>query len=63
MSPAYDYHVERKGHLEKQYKEFEEYAGCRGKGVACLRAQPIDVITKAQKQHLDKMPGGKPGVG
>ena len=63
MSPAYDYHVERRGHLEKQYKEFEEYAGCKGKGLACLRAAPIDVITKAQKQQLDKMPGGKPGVG
>ena len=63
MSPAYDYHVERRGHLERQFKEFEEYAGCKGKGVACLRGVPVEGLMKAQSKQLDKMPGGKPGVG
>jgi hypothetical protein len=63
QSPAYDYHVERKGHLEKQFKEFESYAGCAGKGLACLRAAPIDTIVQAQRKQLDGIPGGKPGVG
>jgi carboxylesterase type B len=63
MDPGYDYHVERKGHLERQFREYEEYAGCKGKGVWCLRARPISVLMKAQKRQLDGLPGRKPGVG
>jgi carboxylesterase type B len=62
-SPAYDFHVERTGHLEKQFQGLANYAGCAGKGLECLRSASINTIMSAQKKLLDEVPSSKPGVG
>jgi len=62
-SPAYDFHVDRKGHLEKQFEKFAEYASCAGKGLECLRSATIETIMTAQKKILDEAPNSKPGTG
>jgi carboxylesterase type B len=38
QSPGYTNFQDRAGQLEQGYKRFEEFAGCSGKGLACLRA-------------------------
>lgn len=38
QSPGYTNLMDRAGQLEGNYKRFEEFAGCKGKGLACLRA-------------------------
>lgn len=38
QSPGYTNLMDRAGQLETNYKRFEDFAGCRGKGLACLRA-------------------------
>jgi carboxylesterase type B len=62
-SPAYDFHIDRKGHLEKQFQGFAAHAGCGDKGLKCLRSLSIDKVMDAQKKQLDGLPGNKPGVG
>lgn len=37
QSPGYTNYIDRKGQLENNFKRFEEIAGCKGKGLACLR--------------------------
>lgn len=62
-SPAYDVLTDRKGSLEKVYKDFESTAGCAGKGLACLRALKFDDIKKAQDKYIATLPEGKFGFG
>ena len=62
-SPGFDFHVERKGHLERQFQGFAKYSGCDGKGMDCLRSASISTLMSAQKKQLDEVPGSKPGVG
>lgn len=62
-SPAYDVLPDRKGSLEKVYKDFESTAGCAGKGLACLRALKFDDIKKAQDKYIATLPEGKFGFG
>lgn len=38
QSPGYTNLMDRAGQLENNYKRFEDFAGCKGKGLACLRA-------------------------
>ncbi|RDI79000.1 hypothetical protein Vi05172_g11024 [Venturia inaequalis] len=38
QSPGYTNLMDRAGQLENNYKRFEDLAGCKGKGLACLRA-------------------------
>lgn len=38
QSPGYTNLLDRAGELENNYKRFEEFAGCKGKRLACLRA-------------------------
>ena len=38
QSPGYTNLMDRAGQLENNYKRFEGFAGCQGKGLACLRA-------------------------
>ncbi|KAE9961333.1 hypothetical protein BLS_002475 [Venturia inaequalis] len=38
QSPGYTNLMDRAGQLESNYKRFEDLAGCKGKGLACLRA-------------------------
>jgi len=38
QSPGYSNYQDRTGQLEQNYKRFEDFGGCKGKGLACLRA-------------------------
>jgi carboxylesterase type B len=62
-SPAFDFQVDRKGQLEKQFKAFADYAGCQGKGIDCLRSANINKLMDAQKKQLDQVPDSKAGAG
>jgi carboxylesterase type B len=53
QSPGYNNYQDRAGQLERNYKRLEEIAGCKDKGIACLRglseAALKDVSKKANQ--------------
>ncbi|KAK6539036.1 hypothetical protein TWF694_010583 [Orbilia ellipsospora] len=56
--PQYD-----PGQMETQYASFEARAGCTGKGLACLRAQPTDTIDNANRGLIGAQAYGTFGFG
>jgi carboxylesterase type B len=59
QSPGYTNYQDRAGDLERSYKNFEEAAGCQGKGITCLRA----LSEEALKAASDKANSGlRPGT-
>jgi carboxylesterase type B len=63
QSSAFDSQVDRRGQLEKQFKDFAAFAGCTEKEMSCLRAADLKTIKDAQDKYIKMMPGGKPGFG
>jgi carboxylesterase type B len=58
QSPGYTNYQDRVGELEKNYKRFEDFAGCKGKGIACLRG--VDEATlkiASDKANSGQRPG------
>lgn len=55
QSPGYTNYLDRAGQLEQNYKRFESFAGCTGKGLACLRALSEPDLKAAS----DKSNGGQ----
>lgn len=53
MSPAYFPIWDRKTKTENNYKDFEKYAGCEGKGLACLRQKSTKEIDAAGTKKSD----------
>jgi carboxylesterase type B len=63
QSPAYDPLIDRKGQLEKKFRDFAALAGCSVKGLACLRQADFKTLKDASEKFVGLMPGGKPGWG
>jgi carboxylesterase type B len=65
LSPAFQPMGDRRpnGQLEQTFKKFESYAGCAGKGIACLQAAPKTAIDKANQRIQDEAPRGSFAVG
>lgn len=55
QSPGYTNYLDRKGQLQGNYKRFEDIAGCKDKGLACLRR----LDEAALKVASDKANGGQ----
>lgn len=53
LSPAFQYMWDRAGSLEQAFKAFEAGAGCKDKGLACLRSAPVDKLTQANRNLMD----------
>lgn len=58
QSPAYQPFWDRGGTVQKIFDSFASLAGCKGKGLACLRAVDAATLAKANKQiHAQQIPG------
>ncbi|KAK0708346.1 Carboxylesterase family-domain-containing protein [Lasiosphaeris hirsuta] len=58
QSPAFQPIWDRAGSVEDIFSSFAALAGCRGKGLACLRAAEPAVLAKANKElNLQQRPG------
>jgi carboxylesterase type B len=58
QSPGFESVQERTGRIEERYKDFEQAAGCAGKGLACLRSKDIAVLKAANDKVAGKVPAG-----
>ena len=47
LSPASPLSFDRKGNLEQAFQKFATRAGCAAKGLACLRAASVEILTAA----------------
>lgn len=65
ISPAYQPLGDRRiaGTQEKTFKKFEDYAGCAGKGYACLKTASSAAIEAANQKIQDEAPRGTFAVG
>ena len=50
QSPGYMNLQDRAGSIEKNYKTFEDFAGCKDKGLECLRDISASVLRKATER-------------
>lgn len=50
QSPGYTNLLDRTGQLENNYKRFEDFAGCKGQGLACLRALDESSLQEASNK-------------
>jgi carboxylesterase type B len=58
QSPGYTNYQDRAGELERNYKKFEQAAGCQDKGIACLRALDEETLKSASdKANSGLRPG------
>jgi carboxylesterase type B len=58
QSPGYTNYQDRAGALENSYKRFEDLAGCKGKGIACLRSLDEKTLKIASdKANSGQTPG------
>lgn len=58
QSPAYQPFWDRGGTVQKIFDSFASLAGCKGKGLACLRSVDAATLAKANKQiHAQQIPG------
>lgn len=53
QSPGYANLIDRAGQLENNYKRFEDFAGCKGKGLVCLRALSESSLQDASNKAND----------
>ncbi|KAF2667470.1 alpha/beta-hydrolase [Microthyrium microscopicum] len=65
MSPAFQPMGDRRknGNLEKTFQNVTELAGCKGKGIACLRTVPTSKLNAVNQQLQDNTPQGTFSVG
>lgn len=63
LSPAYEYIWDRAGTVEGTFQKFAAMAGCKGQGLACLRATSSDILVKANKALMDQQTPGTFAVG
>ena len=63
LSPAYEYMWDRAGSVEDTFQKFAALAGCKGQGVACLRATSSDILEKANRNLMDQQTPGSFAVG
>ncbi|KAL8784797.1 MAG: hypothetical protein Q9195_008896 [Heterodermia aff. obscurata] len=63
LSPAFGPKFDRKGILEQAFQNFTEFAGCAGKGVACLRAASAETLDSANTKLNTAGPPGTYNVG
>ena len=63
LSPAFGLKFDRKGSLEQTFQNFTEFAGCAGKGVACLRASSAETLDSANTKLNIDVPAGTFAVG
>jgi carboxylesterase type B len=58
QSPGYQNWQDRAGQLEQDFKRFENIAGCKGKGLPCLRAlSESDLKVASDKANSGLRPG------
>jgi carboxylesterase type B len=58
QSPGYMNLQDRKGGMETTFKAFEEYAGCKDKGLECLRAADSPTLKAAADKANGLAPQG-----
>ena len=63
LSPAFEMLFDRKGSLEDTFQSFANLAGCKGQGVACLRAATADALDNANVKLNEAGPMGTFAVG
>ena len=63
LSPAYEVLFDRRGQLDNNFKTFAQLAGCKGQGVACLRAASEASLASANAQLGSDAPDGTFPVG
>ncbi|KAK0641217.1 Alpha/Beta hydrolase protein [Cercophora newfieldiana] len=63
QSPAFQPLWDRGGIVQETFDKFASLAGCRGKGVACLRSTDAETLAKANKQLIAQQAPGTMAVG
>ncbi|KAF2405611.1 alpha/beta-hydrolase [Trichodelitschia bisporula] len=63
QSPANNPQPDIDGALEEQYRRFEDLAGCKGQGLACLRAKDVTALRAAADKIIAEAPVGQFGFG
>lgn len=58
QSPFLEPRIDRAGYLEDHYQRFVEGAGCKGKGLSCLRAAKFQTLQKGANLVFEKAPSG-----
>ena len=61
QSAGYATIQDRAGEAEKKFKRAEEFAGCKGKGLACMRALSEDGMRKVAELANSGQPKGSSG--
>ena len=63
LSPAFVPIWDRAGKCEDTYARFAELAGCKGKGVECLRSADASRLVKANRDIMNEQRPGTFGIG
>lgn len=63
QSPAYQPLWDRGGIVQHTFDKFASLAGCRGKGLACLRGADAATLAKANKQLIAQQAPGTMAIG
>jgi carboxylesterase type B len=61
QSAGYATIQDKAGEVEKKFKRIEEFAGCKGKGLTCLRALSQDAMRKVSEFANSGQPQGSSG--